>query len=193
MRPVPPEMYADDYVFRGPVIGPIGNAEVTKTQQGFQVVEAFPDLERKCFGYHVDPDNPFKVMFFERWTGTHTGTIQAGFYTLPPTNNKVEVPTHVTSVVWNPEGKVMYQSISAPLDRFEGNTKGVGAVLGLLAGAGLDALTQKGLSPQPGNPLWIAQAKIFRTLGIGGKGWSEEKDIPKWWKSKARGGEDTDL
>lgn len=43
------------------------------------------------------------------------------------------------SVNWTPKGKICYVALSSPLDRWEGATKGSGAVFGLLVGAGLDA------------------------------------------------------
>ena len=64
-----------------------------------------------------------------------TGSIKIGsLITLPPTQKRIETPIHVTSVVWNPEGKIAYESLSPPTDpcrplhRFKGNTKGLGAV-----------------------------------------------------------------
>ena len=60
----------------------------------------------------------------------------------------------MTSITWNPDGKVVYESISPPVDRFEGNTKGAGAVFGLLAGAGLQ------LPASVGDPARILAARM---------------------------------
>ena len=112
--------------------------EVAATQKGFNLLGAYPDIDRGIFGLTIDPKNPYRCFFFERWTGTNTGSIKIGsLLTLPPTGKSVETPIHISSIVWNPEGKIVYESISPPVDRFEGNTKGSGAVFGLLAGAGL--------------------------------------------------------
>ena len=117
-----------------------------------------------------------------------TGSIKIGsLVTLPPTQKRIELPIHITSVVWNPEGKIAYESISPPTDRFEGNTKGAGAVFGLLFGAGLAPPAQVGdLS------LMLQQRLGTDVLGFG-RAWSKEEDVPAWWKSQAKGADPTDL
>ena len=119
-----------------------------------------------------------------------TGEIKLGsLLTLPPTQKRIEIPIHVTSVVWNPEVKVAYESISPPTDRFEGNTKGAGAVFGLLFGAGLAQSVQVGdlsLMLQQ----WLTTDVFGGALG---KVWSKEEDVPAWWKSQAKGADPTDL
>ena len=119
-----------------------------------------------------------------------TGSIKLGsLVTLPPTQKRIELPIHVTSVVWNPEGKVVYEGISPPTDRFEGNTKGAGAVFGLLFGAGLENPTQVG-----DRALMLQQRLNTDVLGGAlGKVWSKEEDVPAWWKSQAKGADPTDL
>jgi len=181
--------YADDYIFRGSIIGPITNQDVIDTQSGFNVADAYPDLDRGLFGFQVDPNNPYRCFFFERWTGTHTGVIKLGpLITIPATNRRIETPLHITSITWNPEGKIAYQSISPPVDRFEGNTKGAGAVFGLLVGAGVDS------GPASvGLPTLMLQQKLVQATGLFGKQWSDEEQIPKWWKSSARGADPNDL
>ena len=180
--------YADDYVFRGSIIGPISGQEVADTQKGFKVDTAYPDLDRGIFGFTIDPQNPYRCLFFERWTATNTGEAKIGPRTLPPTGNRVETPLHVSSITWNPEGKIIYNSISPPVDRFEGNTKGAGAVFGLLVGAGIDS------GPASvGLPTLMLQQKIVQKLGFLGKQWSDEADVPAWWKSKARGADPNDI
>merc|ERR1711879_598618 len=134
------------------------------------------------------PQNPYRCFFFERWTGTHTGEINLGPMTIPPTGNRIETPIHVTSITWNPQGKIVYQAISPPVDRFEGNTKGGGAVFGLLVGAGVDTG-----SPSVGNPFLMLQQKLVQALGFLGKQWSDDAEIPAWWKSTAKGADPNDM
>lgn len=180
--------FADDYVFRGPVIGPITANDVAEAQKGFNVQNAYPNLKREVFGHTIDPENPYKCLFFERWSGVNSESIKLGPMSLPATGEIVELPTHVSSVHWNPEGKITYLALSPPLDRFEGNTKGVGAVLGLLVGAGVN----QG-NAQVGDGIFIAKQNFVQSLKFLGKQWSNEDDIPSWWKSKARGAGETDL
>ena len=181
-------LYADDYVFRGSIIGPISGEEVRDTQKGFSIPTAYPDLDRCVFGFTIDPENPYRCLFFERWTATNTGATTLGPLKLKPTGNRVETPLHVSSITWNPEGKIIYNSISPPVDRFEGNTKGAGAFFGLLVGAGVVS------GPASvGLPTLMLQQKVVQKLGIFGKQWSDEADVPAWWKSKAVGADPNDL
>lgn len=183
------KFFDDDYVFRGPIIGPISAKEVRKAQEGFRVQDAYPDLQTRPFGFTIDPDNPYRCYFFERWEGTNTGSVKIGPAELPPTNEQVQLPTHIMSLNWTPEGKVIYACLSSPLDRFEGTTQGAGAVFGLLKGAGLNA----GGSVSPGDPFLRLQQRLVHALGNFGRNWSYEEDIPKWWKSKSRGADPNDM
>ena len=186
------EYYADDYVFRGSVIGPITNKDVRETQEGFNIQDAYPDLDRGVFGFTVDPKNPFRCFFFERWTGTNNGDpVSILGRSFGPTGDRVETPLHITSVTWNPNGKIVYQCISPPLDRFEGNTEGQGAVFGLLKGAGFDISRVTGPA-SPGNPVLARLQKLNQLLGQG-KAFSADADLPPWWKSKARGADSNDM
>ena len=182
--------HARDYMFRGSVVGPITGVDVAETHADFNLLGAYPDIDRGIFGYTIDPQNPYRCLFFERWTGTCTGSIKIGsLLTLPPTGNRIETPIHVSSVTWNPEGQVVYECISPPVDRFEGNTKGSGAVFGLLAGAGL------ALPADIGSPFLMFGQRFNTDLlgGLLGKTWSSDDQIAAWWKSKAKGADPTDM
>jgi len=184
------DYHAKDYVFRGTIVGPITGKDVRETQKGFNLLGAFPDIDRGIFGYQIDPQNPFRCLFFERWTGTMTGDVKIGnLVNLPATQKRVELPVHVSSIVWNPDGKIAYETVSPPIDRFEGNVKGAGAVFGLLAGAGLS------LPASVGDPVLMAQQRLNTDIlkGIFGKTWSSESEIPSWWKSKAKGADPNDI
>jgi hypothetical protein len=182
------EFLAGDYVFRGPIIGPITFSDVKKTQQGFNIVDAFPNLQTRPFGFTVDPDNPYRCYWFERWEGTNTNPVKIGKMELPPTNADVKLPTHIMSVHWTPEGKIKYSCLSSPLDRWEGTTKGAGAVFGLLVGAGMGST-----SASVGDLALRMQQRLVHAIGGFGRNWSLEEDIPSWWKSKARGADPNDL
>ena len=75
--------------------------------------------------------------------------------------------------------------------RDSGNTRGLGAIFALLAGAGLaPEIFRRG---QPGDPIFTVFQKLGAQLGIGGKAWSDDKDLPAWWKSSARGADPNDM
>ena len=188
LKDIPTDYYSDDYIFRGPIVGPINRADLVQTNTVFGLDEAFPDLDRKAFGFSVDPENPYRVLFFERWTATHTGDLSIdGLPTLPATGNRSEQPVMPFSIVWNPNGKIIYEHLTTAVDRFEGNTKGKVAVFGLLETAGLP------LDNNVGNPILVFQQKLGRFFNGPAQVYSKEEDVPNWWKSKAVGAEKNDM
>jgi hypothetical protein len=182
----PETIYSDDYVLRGPVIGPLTRKDLTSTQGQLNIAEAFPDTQTNTFGLTQDPENPYRVFYFEKWRATHTGPLQAGSTTMPPTGNIMDGPVHVNTVCWNPEGKIVYEAVGNVVDRHEGNTEGKAAVFGLLHTAGVKI---------PGSP-GSALLRLIQRLGhldkSTGRSFSVEEDIPAWWKSKSRGADPTD-
>lgn len=115
-------------------------------------------------------------------------SVKIGPTELPPTNAPLQLPTHIMSIHWNPEGKIRYTCLSNPLDRFEGNTKGAGAIYGLLAGAGVDMG-----NASVGDVKLRLQQRLITLLTGFGRPWSVDADIPLWWKSKAKGADPNDI
>lgn len=178
--------YDKDYVLRGAVIGPITRKDLRGSQTGLGLKEAFPDVNIDTFGYTIDPENPYRCFYFQRWRATHSGDLDAFGDIYPATGIEMEAPVSVFSVVWTPEGKIIYEQVGAVVDRFEGNTQGKAAVFGLLHTAGLK------LSASPGDAVFGAIQRIGHFLGGRGRSWSKEEDIPKWWVSNSRGADGTD-
>jgi hypothetical protein len=109
--------YHKDYVLRGPVIGPITLKDLREAQAGFQINTAFPDLNIESFGYTIDPENPYRCFYFQRWRATHTGTLMAGNQALEATFKSMETPVAVFSVVWTPDQNIIYEQVGAVVDR----------------------------------------------------------------------------
>ena len=184
------KLFATDFVFRGSVVGPIIREDILDAQNDFNIKEAYPNLDTRPFGFTVDPDDPFRCYYFERWEGTNTGDLKLGPVKLKATGNDVKVPTHIMSLHYNREGLVRYACLSSPLDRFEGNTGGAGAVFGLLAGGGGLGF----LNPVVGDTATRLFTRLGHAVGFSkGRAWSKEIDIPRWWASKARGADPNDM
>lgn len=182
----PESIFAEDYVLRGPVIGPLTRKDLTNTQGSLNIQEAFSDLETNPFGFTQDPENPYRVFFFEKWRAAHTGPLRAGSRTIPPTGNIMDGPVHCNAITWNPDGQIVYECVGNVIDRHEGNTEGKAAVFGLLHTAGLNI---------PGTP-GSTRLRLLQRLGHlfegTGRSFSKEEDIPTWWQSKSRGADPTD-
>ena len=102
---------------------------------------------------------------------------------IPPTGNRVETPLHVNHLKPGGEDHLqppgLQQHFSAG-DRFEGNTKGAGAVFGLLFGVGI----AQGPASVGLPTLMLQQKIVFRSSA---SSVSSGRTRPALWKSKARG------
>jgi hypothetical protein len=180
------DWYAADYVLRGPVIGPINRTDLAKSQKGLGIKAAFPDIKIDTFGFTVDPENPYRCFYFQRWRGTNTGDLDNYGTIFPATGTEMETPVSVFSVVFNQEEKIVYEQVGAVVDRLEGNTRGKAAVFGMLHTAGLE------LNASPGDTVFTLLQRLGHLAGNMGRSWSREDEIPKWWISKSRGADDTE-
>jgi len=185
---IPTEYYSTDYIFRGPIIGPINRKDLVETNTVFGIDKSYPDLDRDAFGFCVDPENPYRVLFFERWKATHTGELNMmSLLKADATGNKIISPVMPIGIVWTPEGKIIYEHLTTAVDRFEGNTKGKVAVFGLFEGSGIS------LDNNVGDQLLVFQQKLGRMLNLPAQVYSKPEDVPSWWKSKAVGAELNDM
>lgn len=189
LRDIPDDYYSSDYVFRGPVVGPLSRKDLLETNKNFELDKSFPDLERQAFGFSVDPENPFRVLCFERWKGTHTGEFAPNGLglELPATGNRMVTPVMPFSVWFDKEGKIIYETLAAAVDRFEGNTKGKVAVAGITETAGLPFNTSIG------DPVVRVVQKINRFFNVPVHSFSKAEDVPSWWKSKSVGNDPNDV
>jgi hypothetical protein len=69
--PIDETLFAQDFIFRGPVIGPLNLADYKDVLGYFSIYEAFPDISPNTFGYTVDPEDPYRVWYFVRSSGTY--------------------------------------------------------------------------------------------------------------------------
>jgi hypothetical protein len=180
------EIYDKDYVLRGPVIGPINRKDLQASQKGLGLFQAFSNIELSTFGYTVDPENPYRCFYFQRWRAVNDGDLDAYGDIFPATGAEVETPVATFCVVWTPEGKIIYEQVGAVVDRFEGNTAGKAAVFGLLHAAGLK------LPASPGSATFSFIQRLGHVLGGRGRSWSKDEEVPAWWTSKSRGADGTD-
>eukprot|EP00243_Klebsormidium_subtile_P002907 TRINITY_DN15934_c0_g1_i1.p1 TRINITY_DN15934_c0_g1~~TRINITY_DN15934_c0_g1_i1.p1 ORF type:complete len:276 (+),score=31.27 TRINITY_DN15934_c0_g1_i1:209-1036(+) len=129
-----PSLLADDFYFAAPVIY-LKKNEFLQARRGFNVKNAFPDLEPNAFNFSVDPYEPNRVWFFTRARATHTGVLKFGS-TVEPTYKRVESPPEVSSITFNDEGKATRLTAGYVVDRRTGNTGGLGALFGILYAIG---------------------------------------------------------
>jgi hypothetical protein len=182
-----PDWWADEFVFRGPVIGPLCKKDLVATlTANIELQTAFPDLEANAFGFCADdPIEPNRVWYFIRPRGTFSGPFQhptKGL--LPPTNAPYIGPPEVRSVVFNTDGKIQYQTVGYVVDRFTGDTTGGrGAVFGQYAVMGEE------IDGNPGSWSTVFLQKLSEYLPSVPQSYSKPEDLPAWWTDERRGAE----
>lgn len=98
---IPDEARFDkEYVLRGPVIGPIVRADLAGSQKGLGLTLAFPNLSVDSFGYTLDPENPYRCLYFQRWRAKHEGDLDAYGQVFPATETEVEPPLFSACFLW---------------------------------------------------------------------------------------------
>jgi len=157
-----PSMMADDFEFVGTIIGPLDKATLTKNLAAFDLVSAFPDQKVQWHHFRVDPFDASRVWFTARSMGKNTGTLPP--LISEPTNLSFQSPPEACSLKFNEQGKVVEYTAGAVMDRRQGNTGGIGGVLGPLYAIG------KGFPMPEAQPYeWSWQRKLLtwvtETLG----------------------------
>jgi hypothetical protein len=185
--PCQPDMFADDFVFRAPVVGPLCKSDYIATMSLFELWNALPDMKERSsfYGWCVDPSSPSTVRVFVKNTGTHTGPLNVGSVTLPPSGKPFEGTTESIAITLDDQGeKVRCLTAGYVVDRFAGNGGGLGAVAGILVAIGLPV-------PKPYGRVFRFSQWLGNTFGtkFGPRTISKEEDIPAWWRSPLRGTE----
>jgi hypothetical protein len=182
-----PDWWANDFVFRGPVIGPLCKQDLVDTLTANLALQtAFPDLEANAFGFSADdPIEPNRVWYFVRPRGTFAGPFDHPTKgRIEPTNAPYVAPPEVRSVVFDSRGKIRYQTVGYVADRFTGDTTGGrGAVFGQYAVMGEE------LDPNPGSWTLVFLQKLSEYLPDVPKSYSKPENIPDWWTDGRKGAE----
>jgi len=188
---------SDDFVFNGPVIGPLNKWDYIQSSDYFRLYEAFPDINPNCFGFTVDLLDPLKVRFFVKATGSFqspiggfVGKTSARF--IPPDGRPYIGSIEAWSITFNDLDRMQVRSISAGyvVDHFEEEvtTGGKGLMYGVLHTTGLDFLPSEPGSKAVQLSLWLTGQ--FTKNEYGGsdnlfpKAASDPKSIPQWWHDK---------
>lgn len=178
--PPKPELMSDDFVFMGPVVGPLNVKDFLGTVGTFKVYDAFPDLKVDLAPFTQDPVDPDRFWTIMRVAGTHTAPLNAGSQMIPATGKRMEIGPQAVSVTFDSEDKVARLTGGYITDVRDGTTGGAGAMFAVLKSVGA-----KG-TPRPGGKTfkflnWLgAKMKDFP------KGRSHRDDLPSKWASLGR-------
>ena len=174
--------FSEEFIFRGPLVGPLTKADYLATLGTFKIYESVPDISPNAWGFSRDPLDPNRVWFMVRNSGTFSGTgldVGSGIV-VPPNGAELNGCPETFSVTFDESGKLKYFSVGYVADRFEGNTNGKGAAVGIFAIAGFPV-------PPPG-PLLSLSNWITNEL-IAGPVRTYSENVPSWWSSPLRAAE----
>jgi len=177
--PYDSDEFSEDFVFRGPFIGPLNKKDYLQTMDSFSVYESIPDISPNAWGFSVDPKDDNRVWFMVRNTGTFTGSAF-----LPDSLNykangaSLDGCPETFSVTFDENQKLKYLSVGYVADRFEGNTNGQGAAVGIFNAIGLPF-------PKVGPFQRFTQWLLTEIISTKNRPLSYSvKDIPEWWTDK---------
>ena len=185
--PLDESFLAEDFVFRGPVIGPLNKEDYIQVLDYFGMYKAFPDLENNFFGWTSDPDDPWRVWFFLRATGTYEQPLGGSLGNIiTPQNQRYRGSTEAWSLTLNLDYKVKFLNAGYVADRFDADatTDGAGLSFGILKTLGLSLPSGAG---DPRLRLTQAVTSLFQCTGLLPKAVSDPDKVPSWWKSEKRG------
>lgn len=124
-----PSLLAPEFVFMGPFVGGAGGlprAAYLEAVGGFDIKQAFPDLEPRFMHFRLDPLDAGRVWFTSQAGGTDKG----GFLGNAPTGKRFETPPQACSIKFNADGQVVKYTIGHVMERSIGNTGGLGGIFG---------------------------------------------------------------
>jgi len=178
--PAKQSLMSDDFVWFGPLVGPLNKKDFLGTVACFKVYEGFPDLKMHLAEFTRDPVEENRYWSILRVEGTHTQPQASGTGTPPykPTNNKLDVGPQCVSVTFDADGRVSRYTGGYVVDRTQGKTGMLGAMFAVTKTVG-------GFVPS------LRVAKILNAIGARLKNFpkarSHRDDLPAKWRSWGRG------
>lgn len=177
--PVKEELMSEDFVFCGPVVGPLNKADYLGTLGVFRVYDAFPDIQVAVAPFTQDPSEPDRYWSVIRVTGTHTGPLNMGSAEVPPTGKAMVVGPQAVSVTFDADNKVSRLTGGYIADVRDGGTGDAGAMFAVMRSIGAPTPRPTGKTVKILN--WIgAKLKDYP------KARSHADDLPPAWASRGR-------
>ena len=176
--PAKQSLMSDDFVWFGPIVGPLGKPDFLRTVDCFKVYEGFPDLKMHLAEFTRDPVEENRYWSILRLEGTHTEPQASGTgFSYKPTNNKLDVGPQCISVTFDADGRVSRYTGGYVVDRTQGKTGMLGAMFAVTKTVG-------GFVPS------LRVAKILNAIGARLKNFpkarSHRDDLPAKWRPLGR-------
>jgi hypothetical protein len=176
--PAKASLMAEDFVWFGPIVGPLSKQDFLRTVELFKVYEGFPDLKMHLAEFTRDPVEENRYWSILRLEGTHTEPQASGTgFSYKPTNTKLDVGPQCVSVTFDADGRVSRYTGGYVVDRTQGKTGMLGAMFAVTKTVG-------GFVPS------LRVAKILNAIGARLKNFpkarSHRDDLPARWRPLGR-------
>ena len=132
-----PDMLADDFIFEGPVVGPLPKKDFVQAIGNVDFAKAFPHWKPQFYGFYVDPLDPLgnRVCYTAKGEGVNEGPLMP--FAPTATHKTVVNPPQACSItIDHASGLITRYTIGYVTDRTVGNTGGLGGLYGILYAIG---------------------------------------------------------
>lgn len=176
-------LMTEDFQFIGPVIGPLDKEEFMATRNTVDFFRSFPDATAQFHHFRVDPFEPSRVWYTARGTGQHTGEAVSGSDAAllfgEPSGIQYRNPPQACSCRFTRDGRVDQFTIGYVMDRYIGNTGGLGGFFGVLYAIGkkLPFEEAKAWQPSWAYSLYVEVGRLFGRLRMLSAKTEEERYI----------------
>lgn len=173
------ELMSGDFVFMGPVVGPLNTQDYLGTLGVFKIYEAFPELKLSVAPFTQDPCDENRFWSVIRVEGEHTGTLNVGSAQIPATGKHMVVGPQAVSVTFDDQDKVNRMTGGYICDVRDGETGDAGAMFAVMRSVGVPTPSPTGRLVKLLN--WLGAKRVDYP-----KGRSHSDDLPTPWAAKGR-------
>jgi len=122
-------MMTNEFVFFGPVVGPLNKEDYLGTLGLFKIYEAFPDIEESASKFVQDLEDVNRYWGIIRVQGARKEEFNMGNRKIAPTDNPLLVDPQSVSVTLYEEGLITQVTGGSVVDDRDAETTDVGATL----------------------------------------------------------------
>lgn len=172
-----PDMMSTDFVWFGPIVGPLCKTDFLGTLGVFKVYEATSEADTALSDFSQDPRDANRYWATRYFKGKHTGPLSTGAQDLPATGNQIDIGPESVSVTFDADDKVEKFTGGYITDVRDNPSGPLGAGFALMKCIG-------GLVPQ----LWLA--RILNWVGAKMRNFPKARshvdDLPAKWQPLGR-------
>jgi len=172
-----PNMMSADFVWFGPIVGPLCKADFLGTLAVFSVYDAVSESKTSISEFTQDPQDPNRFWATRYFSAKHTAPLGTGAQTLPATGKQICVGPETVSVTFDDSDLVEKFTGGYISDARDNPSGPFGAAFALLKCIG---------GPVP--PLWLA--KILNWVGAKMRNFPKARshidDLPAKWAALGR-------